>query len=161
MHRPISVDLAPRAKKHGACQRVEALFRALERFKRSSSHYVGAFTRFLCGRLARRPALDVPSQMSFVESRKSMCQEGVRLVQSGSPNRGSRKVLCTRAIGHSAFVTSRHTHVTLLQCTCRCPFKKNLFMPIQMPAGTGISRGAAALFRRALLIHKVIHTAAP
>ena len=161
MHRPITVDLAPRAKKHGACQHVQALFRSFERLRRSTSHHDGAFTRLLCSRLARRPALDVNSPMTFAEPQESMCRDWVRLVQSGSPDRVSWKVLCTCAIAHSMFVTSRRAHVTLLQCRCRYWFIKNLFMPIWTRAGMEISRGAAVPMGRALLIHKVIHTGAP
>ena len=161
MHRATTVDLAPRAKKHGACQRVQARFRSFEHPKRSVTHQYGANTQFLCGGAPRCPALGPLQCLTAVEPSELMSLHRLESVQSKSPDRGAGKVLCTRSDAHSARVTSRHADVTMLQCRCRLLFEKRLFMQIWARTGTGIQEGPATAGVTRELVHKVIHTPAP
>lgn len=77
------------------------------------------------------------------------------------PNHPIRWVLCTRLTLHSGHVTSRHDMFTPLQCSCRYLFGENLFIARKPLGGPEIDLGPAYTCAQPLLIHKVIHTAAP
>ena len=161
MHQETVVDLAPRAKKHGACQRVQARFRSISCPKWTSTHSFGAFVPTPCTP-TRGAMLPASFSSTSQDPRSSPVKPRLlRTVQSNSPYRGSREGLCTPLTAHSAAVTSRHRFFTLLQCPCRCLSNQHLFMPLSRATSRRIGRGPADSVLSFGLIHKVIHTRAP
>ncbi len=161
MQQAPTVGLAPRAKKHGACQPVRAGFTSPRRPIGTFTHCLGAF-QVPTGR-REVPGPPTSSHPSEHRRRGLWFDEPIEAWSrlKHTPRTRLSSPLCTCTTAHSELVTSRHARVTLLQCSCRYMLPMNLFILFLQGTGTGFAPCSAAGMTGDGLIHKVIHTSAP
>lgn len=165
MRSPSNLDLAPRAKKHGACQRVR---RQIGVGSAEIDHLRTIVVRGATATHARDSLVLVPGAgrrkdrglpapgRAFAGGKRARTD-----LQKAHENGLSRPSLCTSAPILGKTVTSRHGFLTLLQYRCRRMIGNRLFFGTSPRPGMRLESVQRDRSRGAVPIHKLIHIPAP